>query len=656
MVMSMVNESPEKKDRRDLLLLLLIVLLAFVCMFVAGTLATRLAPDWMLETNMDSGINPDDLYTPQIGYIAPINESILTRPVDDSYLTPGTQPPTQPPLNVTPTPTGVPRTKAPSPTAVNTIAATATTIVAPSPTATLFQPPSLTPPPPPTKTPEPSADLTITKTDGMAFYTPGGQVTYTIRVSNAGPDDVTGATVTDTFPAKISSAVWTCTAAGGGSCTASGSGDFSDSIDLPMGGTVTYTVIADIRSSATGQLRNTASVALPAGITDPDGSDNAATDVDAPAYSADLSILKDDGVTTYTPGGSLTYIIQISNAGPSDVIGGTVSDRFPALIASTTWSCAATGGGSCTPSGTGDISDTIDLPAGESLTYTVVASVRATATGPLTNTASVAVPAGVTDPDGSNNSDSDTDNATADLAITKVADVPYYTPGGPITYTIQVSNAGPSDVTGATVSDAFPAEVSNPPPSWTCAAPGGASCSASGTGDINDTINLPVGGTVTYTVNVVVDSGASSDILNTASVSPPSGTSDPNTGNNSSTVTTPPTTCTLAGVQITIPANDSCSLNRPSLGTNGNLYTLTNTDVGSVTIIWYGLGENQTGTCGFQDSPLGLGNTLTRIAVADFSSSGNTILVFNNPTVSSITITILEELDWSTGSGCFVLP
>ena len=648
----MANERPEKKDRRDLLLLLLIVLIAFVCMLGVGTLATQLAPGWMLKANMDSGINPDDLYTPQIGYIAPINEEILTQRINESYLTPSTQEPTRPPQNVTPT--RIPRTQAPATsTAVNTSVATVTKIFTPLPTVTLLTPSTPTSPPPPTKTPKPAADLSITKTDGVSTYTPGDKVTYTIRVSNAGPEDVAGGRVSDTFPLKIASAHWTCTGTGGGSCTASGNGDISESIDLPVGGAVTFTVTANIKSSATGQLRNTASVTLPAGMTDPDVSNNSATDTDNAAYSADLSIVKDDGVTTYTPGGSVTYTIQVSNAGPSDVTGGTVSDTFPAKIASTTWTCAATGGGSCTANGTGNINDTIDLPAGESLTYTVIATIDNAAAGPLTNTASVAPPAGVTDPNGSNNTDSDTDNATADLAITKVADVAYYSPGGTMTYTIQVSNAGPSNVTGATVSDAFPAEVSNPLPTWTCTATGGASCTSNGSGDINDTINLPVGDTVTYTVSVTVDSGASSDIVNTAVVNPPSGTTDPNIGNNSATVTTPPEGCTiLPGGQSTVP-NGGCVMNRPSLGTNGNLYTITNTDpADSLNFTWYGLDENQTsGFCGFIFSRLLLaGNTLNQIAVADAFGFGNTILIIGNSSGHSIVINILES-PWSTG-GC----
>jgi len=65
-------------------------------------------------------------------------------------------------------------------------------------------------------------------------------VTYTITASNAGPNNDTGATVADTFPASLT-CTWTCVGAGGGTCTASGSGNINDTVNLPAGGSVTYT-------------------------------------------------------------------------------------------------------------------------------------------------------------------------------------------------------------------------------------------------------------------------------------------------------------------------------------------------------------------------------------------------------------------------------
>src|SRR6185437_12110700 len=105
-----------------------------------------------------------------------------------------------------------------------------------------------------------------------------------------------GATVADTFPASLT-ATWTCVGAGGGTCTASGSGNINDTVNLPAGGSVTYTASAAVNASATGTLTNTASVAAPAGVTDPTPGNNSATDSDTLAPSANLSVTKTDGVT-----------------------------------------------------------------------------------------------------------------------------------------------------------------------------------------------------------------------------------------------------------------------------------------------------------------------------------------------------------------------
>ena len=124
----------------------------------------------------------------------------------------------------------------------------------------------------------PSADLSITKTDGVTTVTPGGSVMYTIVASNAGPSNVTGATVSDTLPASLTGATWTCVGAGGGTCTASGSGNISGTVNLPVGGSVTYTVTATVSASASGSLSNTATVSAPGGVTDPTPGNNSATD------------------------------------------------------------------------------------------------------------------------------------------------------------------------------------------------------------------------------------------------------------------------------------------------------------------------------------------------------------------------------------------
>ncbi|HEY3569843.1 MAG TPA: ExeM/NucH family extracellular endonuclease [Thermoanaerobaculia bacterium] len=377
----------------------------------------------------------------------------------------------------------------------------------------------------------PVTDLAITKTDGVTTATPGGSVTYTITASNAGPDADASATVADTFPAVLT-CTWTCVGAGGGTCTASSTGNLNDTVNLPAGGSVTYTATCAIDPSATGTLSNTATVAN-GGTSDSNTGNNSATDTDTLTPNADLSITKTDGVTTATPGGSVTYTITASNAGPSNAPGATVADTFPASL-TCTWTCVGAGGGTCTASGSGNVNDTVNLPAGGSVTYTASCNISASATGSLSNTAAVAAPGGVNDPTTGNNSATDTDTLapSADLAITKTDGVTSATPGGSTTYTITASNAGPSDAPGATVADPFPASLTC---TWTCVGAGGGTCTASGSGNINDTVNLPSGGSVTYTASCTISASATGSLSNTATVAAPGGVNDPTTGNNSAT-------------------------------------------------------------------------------------------------------------------------
>jgi len=376
-----------------------------------------------------------------------------------------------------------------------------------------------------------SADLSITKTDGVATATPGGSTTYTITASNAGPDGVTGATVADTFPASLT-CTWTCVGAGGGTCTAAGAGNINDMVNLPAGGSATYTASCTIAASATGSLVNTATVS--SSITDPAPGNNSATDTDSLTPMADLAITKTDGVATATPGGSVTYTITASNAGPSDAPGSTVADTFPASL-TCTWTCVGAGGGTCTAAGAGNINDMVNLPAGGSATYTASCAIAASATGSLANTATVT--ASITDPAPGNNSATDTDTLTpmADLAITKTDGVMSVAPGGTLTYTITASNAGPSDAPGSTVADTFPAACTSV--NWTCAGAGGGTCTAAGAGNINDVVNLPAAGSVTYTAACTVSAAATGTIANTATVAAAGGVSDPTPGNNSATDT-----------------------------------------------------------------------------------------------------------------------
>lgn len=256
-----------------------------------------------------------------------------------------------------------------------------------------------------------SADLAVTKTDGQTTAVPGESVTYTLTASNAGPFSALGAVVSDAFPAGLSCS-WVCTGSGGATCTAGPIvGDLDDTVDLPDGGTATYTAVCDIDPGATGTVSNTATVSVAAGITDPVPGNDSATDVDTLEPTADLGITKDDGVTVALPGDEVTYTIVAENPGPSDVLAAAVDDVFPPELTDCEWSCLPAGGALCTTGPiTGDIADSVDLFAGSSVTYTATCTVDPGVSFVLlSNTATITVPAGVSDPEPGDNAATDVD-------------------------------------------------------------------------------------------------------------------------------------------------------------------------------------------------------------------------------------------------------
>lgn len=108
---------------------------------------------------------------------------------------------------------------------------------------------------------DPSTDVSVTVTDGTAAVAPGTTTVYTIVVANSGPDTAVSTSLIDNFPVAITGATWTSVATGGATGnSASGSGNINETLTLPSGASVTYTVIANISPLTTGTLVNTATV------------------------------------------------------------------------------------------------------------------------------------------------------------------------------------------------------------------------------------------------------------------------------------------------------------------------------------------------------------------------------------------------------------
>lgn len=95
-------------------------------------------------------------------------------------------------------------------------------------------------------------------------------------------------------------------------------------------------------------------------------------------------------------------------------------------------------------------------------------------------------------------------NAQADFSITNTDSQTTAIPGDTVTYTIVVTNNGPSYVTAASITDSFPAILTAV--TYTSTTTGTVSGNtAAGAGHIVDTVDMAVGSTITYTVTGTVD-------------------------------------------------------------------------------------------------------------------------------------------------------
>lgn len=281
-----------------------------------------------------------------------------------------------------------------------------------------------------------TADLGLTKS-GPASVEVGQVVQYTLTITNNGPSNVTGSiTITDNVPAAIGTVSWVCTiTAGVADCDtlASGSGSAGSGntialnrVSMNSGGQLN--ILVQGTAVAAGTITNTATVAVPAGYTDPTLTNNtgtATTVISTP--TADLSVTKSNGVSSVFANGVTAYTIVVSNAGPSAASNAVVTDPARAGLTLVSVTCSGAGGAVC-PSGlttsTFQAGATIPtFPAGGALTFTANNSITA-GSGTVTNTVTVTAPPGLNEINTANNTATDTDAVTvATSAVTSAAQI-----------------------------------------------------------------------------------------------------------------------------------------------------------------------------------------------------------------------------------------
>jgi uncharacterized repeat protein (TIGR01451 family) len=370
----------------------------------------------------------------------------------------------------------------------------------------------------------PSADLKLVM-NGPSTIPAGAPLSYTLDVSNLGPDATTGViTVADTLPVGFGSPVtgsgtgWSCGAPSGGVITCTNPGP------LLSGNALQQLTISMNAPPASGNVTNSATVSN--SVSDPVASNNTASVMTNVGPQADLKITK-SGPASVNPGQNIVYTIVVTNLGPSDAPTTTVNDPTPVGIA------FISNSGGCTTAFPCDLNT---IPAGQSVTITSTYSVPSNYSGgSISNTASVS--SAVNDPIVTNNSATATTNvgSAADVGITKTGPSSVSL-GQNITYTITVSNSGPAGATGVVVSDPTP-------PGLTPVSVSGGGCTS-----FPCTIGTMAVGplvTITATYNVPVTYSGTS-VTNTAGVS---SANDPNSSNNSASATT--TISAQADVSIT---------------------------------------------------------------------------------------------------------
>jgi uncharacterized repeat protein (TIGR01451 family) len=297
----------------------------------------------------------------------------------------------------------------------------------------------------------PSADLELEKTSSPAIVDPNGQVTWTLTVTNHGPDASTGSTVTDTLPAAV-----TNVASPTAGCTVQGNAVSCDVGALAVDGSTDITITGTAPSTLSTCFDNAGEVT--GDDADPDPDNNTASVRTCTPPVADLELAK-TAEAVVDPSGQVTWTLTVTNHGPNDSSGSTVTDTLPAgvtnvqaqtagcTVQDNAVSCAL---GALDVDGSTDIVLTGNAPSTPSTCFSNAGSVEGDEDDPVlaNNEASVETctsPAPPEPPPGK-----------PKLSVNKRASTDAAHPGGVISYRITVRNKGKADAKHVKVCDRLP--------------------------------------------------------------------------------------------------------------------------------------------------------------------------------------------------------
>lgn len=302
----------------------------------------------------------------------------------------------------------------------------------------------------------PSADLQVSKVASRASVAIGQDLSYTITTRNNGPNTATNVVMVDTLPANVD--VRSVSATGGGICvqnTPSAGQIQCTWASFNNGASQAVTIVIRPTSTAASPIVNTATVS--SDITDRVPANNTSSvSVTLTPASIDLLVNKVDVQDPVAQFGTATYLVTVSNQGPSVATNVVVTENLPFTYL--TYQNATPSQGSCgAPVANVMTCNLGNIEAGETATVTI--NMNANVVG--TDTNSVSVTATETDTNAANNSVSEntTVQLGADLSFSKLATPDPVIAGNAVFYYLKVTNNGPANASNMVITDTLPTGV-----------------------------------------------------------------------------------------------------------------------------------------------------------------------------------------------------
>ncbi len=309
------------------------------------------------------------------------------------------------------------------------------------------------------------ADLSVTKDDGALSVSPGGRLTYTIRVTNNGTATATNVIVTDALPAGLANFNGVLSTPG----ATPGKNAVTYTVpSLAAGQTATFNVVVDLKPTAPAGIETFRNVVnVTSDDIDPTPADNTASDRDALIAAPDYTISKTDNRNEARPGDTLVYAITVRNTGDQGGTGIVVRDVFATGVFS---SVIASDGGAVDLAAGTVTWNVASLAAGETRTLTLTARVQSSfgdfdakaGNHLIRDTVIVLDDArNGADPTPADNTATDSDDLVAmpELRITNTDGVVTATPGQLVTYRVVAKNGGHQNSHGTVVIDSLPPGV-----------------------------------------------------------------------------------------------------------------------------------------------------------------------------------------------------